>query len=67
MTPFETQHVESRHGVWRLEFILLLALLTSALSAGGVLFFLKWQHDRQAHLAATETVLAEGEDRKSVV
>ena len=61
MTPFETQHVESRYGVWRLEFILLLALLTSALSAGGVLFFLKWQHDRQAHLAATETVLAEGE------
>ena len=41
--------------------ILLLVLLTSALCAGGVLHFLKWQHDRQAHLAATETVLQEGE------
>lgn len=51
----------NRTGAWRLEFILLLALLTSALIAGGVLHFLKWQHDRQAHLAATETVLAEGE------
>ena len=45
----------------RLEMVLLLALLTSALSAGGVLLFLKCQHDRQAHLAATETVLQEGE------
>ncbi|MDD4175241.1 MAG: hypothetical protein PHN34_13465, partial [Kiritimatiellae bacterium] len=50
-----------RHGIWRLEIILLLALLTTALGAGGVLHFLKWQHDKQAHLAATETVLQEGE------
>ena len=52
---------EPRHGAWRLEFILLLALLTSALMAGGVLVFLKVQHDKRAHLAATETVLQEGE------
>lgn len=39
----------------------MLALLTSALLAGGVLFFLKKQHDKQAHLAATEVVLQEGE------
>ncbi len=54
-------HPTTRHSALRLEFILLLALLTSALSAGGVLLFLKGQHDRQAHLAATETVLREGE------
>ncbi len=41
--------------------ILLLALLTSALIAGAILVFLKGQHDKQAHLAATETVLQEGE------
>lgn len=49
------------NGVWRLETVLLLALLTSALIAGGILVFLKGQHDKQAHLAATETVLREGE------
>ncbi|MDR2849022.1 MAG: HAMP domain-containing histidine kinase [Verrucomicrobiota bacterium] len=47
--------------VWRLEIILLLALFTAALGAGGGLFFLKRQHDRQARLAATETVLQNGE------
>ena len=51
----------TRHSALRLEIILLLALLTSALIAGGVLLFLKGQHERQAHLAATETVLREGE------
>jgi len=53
--------IRTRRGAWRLEIILLLALLTSALIAGGVLVFLKGQHDKQAHLAATETVLQEGE------
>ena len=51
----------TRHGAWRLEFILLIALLTSALIGGGVLLFLKGQHDKRAHVAATETVLQEGE------
>ena len=54
-------HGERQRGAWRLEIILLLALLISALCAGGILVFLKGQHDRQAHLAATETVLQEGE------
>jgi signal transduction histidine kinase len=50
-----------RHrSAFRLEFVLLGALLTFALLAGSGLFFLKKQHDRQAHLAATETVLQEG-------
>ncbi|MDX9868500.1 MAG: HAMP domain-containing sensor histidine kinase [Kiritimatiellia bacterium] len=44
-----------------MELILLSALLTSALAAGCVLVFLKDRHDRQAHLAATATVLQEGE------
>lgn len=57
----EQTHDDRRHGAWRLELILLLALLISALIAGGVLVFLKGQHDKQAHLAATETVLQEGE------
>jgi signal transduction histidine kinase len=61
MTAPLTQPSAPRHGIWRLEIILLLALLTTALGAGGVLHFLKWQHDKQAHLAATETVLQEGE------
>ncbi|HRR35007.1 MAG TPA: HAMP domain-containing sensor histidine kinase [Kiritimatiellia bacterium] len=61
MTVPRAQPSTPRHGIWRLEIILLLALLTTALGAGGVLHFLKWQHDRQAHLAATETVLREGE------
>jgi signal transduction histidine kinase len=46
---------------WRLEIVLLFALLTTALGAGGVLHLLKRQHDRQARLAATETVLQKGE------
>ena len=50
-----------RTGALRLEIILLLALLTCALVAGCVLFFLKGQHDKQAHFAATEVVLREGE------
>ncbi len=54
-------HPIAPYNAGRLEMILLLALLTSALIAGGVLHFLKGQHDRQAHLAATETVLQEGE------
>ena len=45
----------------RLDFVLVLALLSCALAAGGVLFFLKRQHDQQAHLQATEMVLKEGE------
>ena len=45
----------------RLDLVLLLALFSCALAAGGVLFFLKRQHDRQAHLQATEMVLKEGE------
>ena len=61
MTASLEQPSAPRHGVWRLEIVLLLALLTTALGAGGVLHFLKWQHDKQAHLAATETVLQEGE------
>ncbi len=61
MTARSVQSSAPRHNVWRLEIILLLALLTTALSAGGVLHFLKRQHDKQAHLAATETVLQEGE------
>ena len=48
-------------GGWRLELILLSALLTSAFAAGCVLVLLKGRHDRQAHLAATATVLQEGE------
>jgi signal transduction histidine kinase len=54
-------HSKTPNGFLRLEISLLLALLTSALIAGGLLFFLKGQHDRQAHLAATEVVLREGE------
>ena len=46
---------------WRLEIVLLLALLTTLLGAGGGLHLLKRQHDKQARLAATETVLQEGE------
>ena len=45
----------------RLDFVLLLALFICALAAGSVLFFLKRQHDQQAHLQATEMVLIEGE------
>lgn len=44
----------------RLELVLMGALLTFALLAGGGLFVLKRQHDNQAHLTATETVLQEG-------
>ena len=51
----------TRHGARRLEALLLFVLLTAALAGGGALHFLKGQHDRQAHLAATETVLQEGE------
>lgn len=47
------------HG-FRLEFVLLVALMSFAVLGGGGLFILKKQHDRQAHLAATETVLQEG-------
>lgn len=60
MTRFES-HLNCRAGALRLEFILLLAVMTSALTAGAVLFFLKSQHDRRAHLSATEVVLQEGE------
>jgi signal transduction histidine kinase len=45
---------------FRLELVLLGALMSFAVLGGGGLFFLKKQHDRQAHLAATETVLQEG-------
>ncbi|MEI7903186.1 MAG: ATP-binding protein [bacterium] len=62
-----TTHREDPGGFLRLEIILLLALLTSALVAGGVLFFLKEQHDKQAHLAATEVVLQEGEALLSAI
>ena len=61
MTSLQTFTHPSPHTALRLEIILLLSLFTSALIAGGVLFFLKDQHDRQAHLVATETVLREGE------
>ncbi len=44
----------------RLEGVLMAALITFALLAGGGLFVLKRQHDRQAHRAATEKVLREG-------
>ena len=54
--------MNSREGALRLEIFLLLALLTSVVVAGNILFFLKWQHNKQAHLAATETVLQEGEN-----
>ena len=47
------------HG-FRLELVLLVALMSFALLGGSGLFILKKQHDRQAHLAATETVLQEG-------
>ncbi len=55
------EQLKPRTGAQRLELILLLALLTSAVVAGSVLFILKAQHSRQAHLAATESVLQEGE------
>lgn len=45
---------------FRLELVLLAALFTFALLGGSGLFILKKQHDRQAHLAATESVLEEG-------
>ncbi len=45
---------------FRLEALLLGAIALCALLAGGVLTFLKRQHDRQAHLAATATVLEQG-------
>lgn len=51
-----------RRGTWRLEMILLLALFISASLAGTLLIVLKNHHDRQAHLAATATVLEEGEN-----
>ncbi len=60
MLCFKPQ-LNARAGALRLEIILLLAVLTSAIVAGGVLFFLKGQHDKRAHLAATEAVLQEGE------
>ena len=49
----------SGHG-FRLELVLLAALMTFALMGGSGLFIFKKQHDRQAHLSATETVLQEG-------
>jgi len=45
----------------RLDFVLLLVLISSALAAGGVLSILRWKHDQLAHLRATEMVLQEGE------
>lgn len=45
----------------RLDFVLLVVLLSSALAAGGVLSILRWKHDQLAHLQATEMVLQEGE------
>jgi signal transduction histidine kinase len=45
----------------RLDVVLLAVLLSCALAAGVGLFFLKDQHDQQAHLKATEVVLQEGE------
>jgi len=45
----------------RLERVLVLVLLSCAVAAGTGLFLLKREHDRQAHLQATEMVLREGE------
>ncbi len=53
-------HSDAREHGFRLELVLLLALMSFALLGGGGMFFLKKQHDRQAHLAATERVLQEG-------
>lgn len=44
----------------RLERALVIAFLSCAVTAGGGLFLLKREHDRQAHLQATESVLREG-------
>lgn len=51
-----------RHGPrkYRLETVLLLALLFFAILAGCGLYFLKRQHDREAHLAATASLLESG-------
>ncbi len=49
------------HGSTRLEAVLLLVLVSAALAGGVAMHFLKRQHERRAHLAATETVLHEGE------
>lgn len=46
---------------WHLEFVLLCALAVAALSAATALLILKRQHERQAQLAATESVLKRGE------
>ncbi|MDD2456244.1 MAG: HAMP domain-containing sensor histidine kinase [Kiritimatiellae bacterium] len=48
-------------GAVRLEAVLLLVLFAAALAAGGALLVLKRQHERRARLAATETVLHEGD------
>jgi len=45
----------------RLDVVLLAVLITCAGAAGMMLFFLKDEHDRQAHVEATESVLQEGE------
>jgi signal transduction histidine kinase len=52
---------------WRLEWFLLAALFTIAALAGGVLVWLKGQHDRQAHFAATESVIESGESLLGVL
>ena len=46
---------------WRLEWFLLIALLTIAFSASGLLLFLKARHDRETHVEATALVLQSGE------
>lgn len=48
-------------GAVRLEVVLLLVLFVAALAAGVALLVVKRQHEQRAHLAATETVLHEGE------
>ncbi|MDD4101959.1 MAG: HAMP domain-containing sensor histidine kinase [Kiritimatiellae bacterium] len=52
---------QSASGTTRMDSILLLVLVTAAVAAATSLLFLKRQHERRAHLAATETVLHEGE------
>ncbi len=45
----------------RLEFILLIVILSAALGAVYSLFLLKSRHQREAHLAATESVIHQGD------
>lgn len=54
-------YLKNRFIEFKLEVVLLLVLFTAACMAGGVLYFLKWQHNKKAHLVATEIVLQEGE------